>query len=67
LTVLIDGESASKAICPSAPVVTYDDPTTPTQIDLAQAYAPIMIAAYANRGGTYLRLLHYEPGKALRV
>jgi hypothetical protein len=35
----------------------------PTTIDLPQAYYTIMFDAYTNRGGTYLRLLHYEPGE----
>jgi hypothetical protein len=64
LTVLIDGESASKAICPSAPVTTWaGTAAAPTTIDLPQAYYTIMFDAYTNRGGTYLRLLHYEPGE----
>ena len=63
LTVLIDGESASKAICPAAPVVAYDDAAAPTQIDLAQVYYTIMFDAYTNKGGATLRLLHYEPGQ----
>lgn len=64
LTVLIDGESASKAICPSAPVTTWaGTAAAPTTIDLPRAYYTIMFDAYTNRGGTYLRLLHYEPGQ----
>lgn len=61
LTLLLDGLATGTAVCPAAPVVAYDDATTPTRIDLHRDYYPIMSQALANASGAW-RLLHYEPG-----
>jgi len=62
LRLLLDGYAVGTAISPAAPVVAYDDATTPTRIDLHRDYYPIMSAAMEASKTPTMRLLHYEPG-----
>ena len=64
LRLLIDGQAGKGAnLCPSAAVsAVAGGATTPTSVDIHRDYYAIMSTAYTERGGTYMRVLSYEPG-----
>jgi hypothetical protein len=64
LTVIIDGQTSGKPLCPATPVLTVAGGAgTPTSVTVAAEYYYIFSTAYAQRAGTYMRLTYYEPGQ----
>lgn len=62
IKLLVDGGAWGGTLCPSMPVVTYDDPTNPTQITVDAKYATVLAAMAA--AGLPIVLLEYVPGDA---
>jgi hypothetical protein len=64
LTVIIDGQTLGKPLCPATPVLTVAGGAgTPTSVTVAADYYDIFSTAYEQRAGTYMRLTYYEPGE----
>jgi len=62
LTILIDGLSLSRGLCPSAKVLGFDSATSPTYIDVAAQYLDHYVATLDGVSSAFLTI--YRPGQA---
>lgn len=62
LTVLIDGLSLSRGLCPSAEVLGFDNATAPTYVDVAAKFLDHYVATLEGVSSALLTV--YRPGQA---